>query len=88
MRCSSSVDIGWSKKAETMPLLPLLFVPLLALYAVLGLIVFRQASKPSCRVCALRGLCPNRLRGRDQFTKLPACTRRDCPTASGVGTSL
>ena len=71
-----------------MSFLPLMFVPLFAMYAVLGVIVFRQASKPSCRVCALRHFCPSRLRGRDQFTKLPACTRQDCPTAGSIGTAF
>ena len=71
-----------------MSFLPLMFVPLFAMYVVLSVIVFRQASKPSCRVCALRHFCPSRLRGRDQFTELPACARQERSTAGTIGAAF
>jgi hypothetical protein len=49
---------------------------LAAFYGVLGLFLLRLARKPSCRVCLLRGSCPNRLRGAAQISGLPQCARR------------
>ena len=65
-----------------MSALPLLLCLLVASYAVLGLIVLRQASKPTCRVCLFRHMCPNRLHGRSQLTELPVCLRSDCPESA------
>jgi len=50
---------------------------LAAIYGVLGIFIYRLARKPSCRVCLLRGFCPNRLRGAAQIAGLPVCARRD-----------
>jgi hypothetical protein len=62
-----------------MSALPLLLSLLVASYAVAGLIVLHQASKPTCRVCLFRNLCPNRLRGLSQLTEIPVCLRSGCP---------
>ena len=50
---------------------------LAVVYGVLGLFIFRLARKPSCRICLLRGHCPNRLRGAAQIAGLPKCARRE-----------
>jgi len=50
---------------------------LAAFYFVVGLFILRLAGKPSCRVCLLRGDCPNRLRGAAQIAGVPRCVRRD-----------
>jgi hypothetical protein len=46
-----------------MSALPHWIYALAAFYLVLGVIIFRMARRPSCRVCALRYRCPNRLAG-------------------------
>jgi len=46
---------------------------LAAFYCLLGIFLIRLARKPSCRICLLRGHCPNRLRGFSQITGLPRC---------------
>jgi len=53
--------------------LPLVLSFLGTSYTALGSFVARKASRPSCRVCVYRYICPDRLRGRDEFTQLPAC---------------
>jgi hypothetical protein len=50
---------------------------LAAFYGVLGLFILYLARKPSCRICLLRGDCPNRLRGFSQIAGLPQCVRKD-----------
>jgi hypothetical protein len=52
---------------------PFLLCLPVASYVVLGLTVLRQASKPTCRICMFRNLCPSRLRGRAQLTEIPLC---------------
>jgi hypothetical protein len=37
---------------------------LIAIYAVVGLVIFRLARRPTCRVCALRAECPQSASGR------------------------
>jgi hypothetical protein len=34
--------------------------PLAGFYAGIGLLILRLARRPSCRICLLRGGCPNR----------------------------
>lgn len=48
---------------------------LAAFYSLLGIFVIRLARKPSCRICLLRGHCPNRLRRFSQIAGLPRCAR-------------
>jgi len=59
-----------------MSALPLLLCLVFGFYAVFGFFVYRQLSKPSCRLCSFRYLCPNRLRGSARFTALPVCIQR------------
>jgi len=61
------------KVVARMSVLPLLLTSLGTSYTAFGCLVARKASKPSCRVCVFRELCPSRLRGRDEFTKIPVC---------------
>jgi hypothetical protein len=56
--------------------LPHLGYGLAVFYGVLGVVIFRLARKPSCRICGHRGYCPNRLRGPAQITGTPLCARR------------
>lgn len=49
---------------------------LAAFYSLLGIFLIRLARKPSCRICLLRGHCPNRLRGFSQIAGLPRCVRK------------
>ncbi len=49
---------------------------LAAVYTLLGIFLIRLARKPSCRICLLRGRCPNRLQGFSQIMGLPRCVRR------------
>ncbi len=49
---------------------------LAGVYILLGIFLIRLAGKPSCRICLLRGHCPNRLRGFSQIMGLPRCARR------------
>jgi hypothetical protein len=49
---------------------------LAAFYGVLAIFILRLARKPSCRVCLLRGSCPNRLRGAAQIAGVPGCVRQ------------
>jgi hypothetical protein len=44
---------------------------LIAIYAVVGLVIFRLSRRPTCRVCVLRAECPNR-----PAVGLPVCVRR------------
>lgn len=49
---------------------------LAGVYILLGIFLIRLAGKPSCRICLLRGHCPNRLRGASQIMGLPRCVRK------------
>jgi hypothetical protein len=56
-----------------MSALPAVFSLLGTSYTALGTFISLKASRPSCRVCVNRHVCPDRLRGRDEFTQLPTC---------------
>jgi hypothetical protein len=44
-------------------------------YTVAGIVVLGMALRPSCRICANRHDCPQRLRGPARFILRPFCTR-------------
>jgi hypothetical protein len=44
-----------------------------AFYGVLGVVCFRMARRPTCRLCMNRSDCPNRIEGMHQFMREPKC---------------
>ena len=55
-----------------------------ALYAVLGVVIFRRLRKPTCRVCLLRQFCPNR---ESEYVKLaPGKPCWSCGKTAGCAT--
>jgi len=58
--------------------------PVAAFYAAIALVILRLARRPSCRVCLLRGECPNR-----PLTGPPPCattqTAQSATSTDGAG---
>ena len=51
------------------------------LYGVLGILFYRLARRPTCRLCLNRSTCPRRIGGLPQILREPDCM------ASGEGRS-
>ena len=46
---------------------------LAVLYGLLGIVFYRLARRPTCRLCFYRDDCPNRIGGLPAFLREPKC---------------
>lgn len=62
-----------SKKEVAMFSLHHWMYALAAFYCVLGVIFYRLARRPTCRLCFYRTDCPNRIGGMPELLRAPKC---------------